>query len=60
MQVSTIRIDLAKNVFQVHGLDAHGKVVLVRQLRRAPRERWKEAATPGSPKSPQHKSLHGK
>jgi hypothetical protein len=34
MQVSTIGIDLAKNVFQVHGLDAHGKVVLVRQLRR--------------------------
>jgi hypothetical protein len=32
MQVSTIGIDL--NVFQVHGVDAHGKVVLVRQLRR--------------------------
>jgi transposase len=34
MQVSTIGIDLAKNVFQVHGVDARGKVVLVRQLRR--------------------------
>jgi len=34
MQISTIGIDLAKNVFQVHGVDAHGKVVLVRQLRR--------------------------
>jgi transposase len=34
MQVSTIGIDLAKNVFQLHGVDAHGKVVLVRQLRR--------------------------
>ena len=34
MQVNTIGIDLAKNVFQVHGVDAHGKVVLSRQLRR--------------------------
>lgn len=34
MQVSTIGIDLAKNVFQVHGVDAQGKVVLMRQLRR--------------------------
>ncbi len=34
MQVSTIGIDLAKNVFQVHGVDAQHKVVLVRQLRR--------------------------
>ena len=33
-QISTIGIDLAKNVFQVHGVDAEGKVVLVRQLRR--------------------------
>ena len=34
MQVSTIGIDLAKNVFQVHGVDGQGKVVLTRQLRR--------------------------
>lgn len=34
MQISTIGIDLAKNVFQVHGVDAQGKVVLTRQLRR--------------------------
>ncbi|MBV1695534.1 MAG: IS110 family transposase [Hyphomicrobiales bacterium] len=34
MQVSTIGIDLAKNVFQVHGVDVSGKVVLTRQLRR--------------------------
>lgn len=34
MQISTIGIDLAKNVFQVHGVDAQGKAVLVRQLRR--------------------------
>lgn len=34
MQISTIGIDLAKNVFQVHGVDTQGKVVLMRQLRR--------------------------
>ena len=35
MQVSTIGIDLAKNVFQVHGVDAAGKVVITRKLRRS-------------------------
>ena len=34
MQVSTIGVDLAKNVFQVHGVDSAGKVVISRQLRR--------------------------
>jgi len=34
MQVTTIGLDLAKNVFQVHGVNAHGKVVLRKQLRR--------------------------
>jgi transposase len=34
MQVSTIGIDLAKNVFQVHGVDATEKSVLKKQLRR--------------------------
>ena len=34
MQVTTIGLDLAKNVFQVHGVDEQGKVVLRRQLRR--------------------------
>ncbi len=33
-QVSTIGLDLAKNVFQVHGLDAEGKVLVRRSLRR--------------------------
>jgi transposase len=28
MQVSTIGVDLAKNVFQVHGVDSAGKVVI--------------------------------
>ncbi len=33
-EVSTIGLDLAKNVFQVHGIDAHGKVLVRRPLRR--------------------------
>ena len=34
IQVSTIGLDLAKNVFQVHGIDANEKVVVRKQLRR--------------------------
>jgi transposase len=34
MEITTIGIDLAKNVFQVHGIDARGTVVLRKQLRR--------------------------
>lgn len=33
-QVSTIGVDLAKSVFQLHGVDAAGEIVLRRQLRR--------------------------
>ena len=33
-EVITIGVDLAKNVFQVHGVDAEGVVVVRRQLRR--------------------------
>src|SRR5450631_1421388 len=35
MQVTTIGLDLAKNVFQVHGIDATEKVVVRKQLRRS-------------------------
>ena len=35
MQVTTIGLDLAKSVFQVHGVDAAGEVVITRKLRRA-------------------------
>lgn len=31
----TIGLDLAKNIFQVHAVDGHGKVVIRRQLRRS-------------------------
>ena len=34
MQVTTIGFDIAKNVFQVHGIDATEKVVVRKQLRR--------------------------
>ena len=33
-EVITIGIDIAKNVFQIHGIDAAGEVVIRRQLRR--------------------------
>ena len=32
--ISTIGLDIAKSVFQVHGVDAVGQVVLRRQLKR--------------------------
>ncbi len=34
MDINTIGIDLAKSVFQLHGVDAEGKVVLKKKLRR--------------------------
>ena len=34
MKLTTFSIDLAKNVFQVHGTDEHGKVFVKKQLRR--------------------------
>jgi len=35
MEITTIGLDLAKSVFQVHGVDATGQVVVRRSLRRA-------------------------
>lgn len=39
-KISMIGLDLAKNVFQVHGVDAFGRVVLRRQLRRSAVEKF--------------------
>jgi transposase len=39
-EISTIGLDLAKNVFQVHGVDRSGAVVLRRQLRRGAVEKF--------------------
>jgi transposase len=35
MQITTIGLDIAKNVFQVHGIDASEKIVVRKQLRRS-------------------------
>ena len=35
MQVTTIGLDIAKSVFQVHGIDERGRVVLRKRLARA-------------------------
>ncbi|MBX9917636.1 MAG: IS110 family transposase [Nitrosomonas sp.] len=40
MEITTIGIDLAKEVFQVHGVDIHGKAVLRKQLRRSEMARF--------------------
>jgi len=34
MKITTVGIDLAKNVFQVHAVDEHGRLALRKQLRR--------------------------
>lgn len=34
MQIATVCINLAKNVFQIHGVNEHGKPVLRKQMRR--------------------------
>ena len=35
MQITTIGLDLAENVFQVHGVDATGQVLVRKSLRRS-------------------------
>jgi transposase len=34
MQITTVGLDIAKNVFQVHGIDAAEKVIVRKKLRR--------------------------
>ena len=46
MQVTTIGLDIAKNVFQVHGIDATEKVVVRKQLRRGQLIKFLEARAP--------------
>ena len=55
MQITTIGLDIAKNVFQVHGIDAAEKVIVRKQLRRGqmlaffkalPPWAWKPARRP--------------
>ncbi len=35
MKITTIGINLAKEVFQIHGVNVHGKVLLRKQVRRS-------------------------
>ena len=35
MKITTIGVDLAKNVLQIHGVDEHGRTALKKQLKRA-------------------------
>src|SRR6202795_1570393 len=46
MQITTIGLDIAKNVFQVHGIDAAEKVVVRKQLRRGQVIKFFEALAP--------------
>jgi len=46
MQITTIGLDIAKNVFQVHGIDGDEKVVVRKQLRRGQMMRFFEELPP--------------
>jgi transposase len=46
MQITTIGLDIAKNVFQVHGIDAVEKVVVRKQLRRGQLMKFFAALSP--------------
>src|SRR6266705_30702 len=35
MKITTVGVDLAKSVFQIHGVDKRGKTVLRKQLKRS-------------------------
>src|SRR6516225_6793261 len=46
MQITTIGLDIAKNVFRVHGIDAAEKVAVRKQLRRSKVIAFFEASPP--------------
>ncbi|TMK45403.1 MAG: IS110 family transposase [Alphaproteobacteria bacterium] len=46
MQITTIGFDIAKNVFQVHGIDAAERVVVRKQIRRGQLMKFFEALPP--------------
>ena len=71
MQVVRIGLDLAKYVFEVHGVDYYGKVVVRKRLRRdaqwplhvcaVTRRRFPVGASPARPTAPagSNRSSHG-
>jgi transposase len=46
MQITTIGLDIAKNVFQAHGIDATEEVIVRKQLRRGQLIKFFEALAP--------------
>src|SRR5438445_11400554 len=46
MQITTIGLDIAKNVFQVHGIDAAQRGVVRKQIRRGQVMKFFEALSP--------------
>lgn len=45
-KITTIGLDIAKNVFQLHGVDTHGQIVLRKSLRRGQMRRFFEKLPP--------------
>ena len=45
-QITIIGLDLAKQIFQIHGVDAEGNVIINRKLRRAEVLRFFEKTPP--------------
>ena len=43
--ITTIGLDIAKSVFQVHGIDAEGNVLIRRQLKRRYVLAWESGPT---------------
>ena len=63
MKATTVGLDIAKLVFQVHGADAEGRAVLQRRLRRgSPQlavDKFVDAGSPRNNKTQQHSTSGG-
>ena len=61
MQVTTVGLDLAKRIFQVHGVDAAGKVVIRRKLQRIRDRRLlrRSSGLPGGDRSMRYRTSLG-
>jgi hypothetical protein len=62
MDITTIGLDLAKSIFQVHGVDANGRVVIRKSLRRAQmtkreQSRWYFLFLPYRPPASERKKI---
>jgi transposase len=52
--VTTIGLDIAKSVFQVHGIDAEGRVLIRRKLKRRYGAGIRPAVVPGRDRGLRH------